>query len=157
MIAVSWTELALLVPACLYASWSDTFQRKIANWLCVLTAVAGLTVAAVVAGLPALGSHALHLAVALVVGMVLFRFGMIGGGDAKFYAACAGWFAWPDAARLLVWVSIAGLLLFLGWFTIRRVMRKPIRAKSESNFDKLPYGIAIGAGAVITAVTAAGF
>lgn len=151
MIAVSWAELALLVPACLYASWSDTFQRKIANWLCILTAIAGLTVAGAAAGLPALGSHALHLAVSLAIGMVLFRFGMIGGGDAKFYAACAGWFAWADAARLLLSVSIAGLVLFLGWFTIRRIMRKPIRVSPESSFDKLPYGIAIGAGAIITA------
>lgn len=154
MIAVSWAELALLVPACLYASWSDVFQRKISNWLCILIAVAGLAMAGVLIDLPELGSHALHLVVALVVGMLLFRFGMIGGGDAKFYAACAGWFAWSDAARLLLSVSIAGLALFLGWFTIRRIMRKPIRANSDSNFDKLPYGIAIAAGAIVTAVAA---
>jgi prepilin peptidase CpaA len=151
MTSVFWTELALLLPACLYAGWSDTFQRRISNWLCLLTAAAGFAVAAVTAGVPEMGSHALHAAVALVTGMVLFRFGMIGGGDAKFYTACAAWFAWGDAPRLLLAVSLAGLVLFLGWFTIRRIMRKPIRARSESHFDKLPYGIAIAAGAVVTA------
>jgi prepilin peptidase CpaA len=154
MTVIFWAELALLVPACLYASWSDTFQRRIPNWLCLITAVAGLVLAAVVSGLPGLGSHALHLFVALVVGMVLFRFDVIGGGDAKFYAACAGWFAWGEAAKLLLSVSLAGLVLFIAWFTIRRIMRKPIRAKSESNFDKLPYGIAIAAGTLISAYTA---
>lgn len=155
MTANSWAELALLVPACLYASWSDMFQRRIPNWLCALTAVAGLAVAVAAIGLPELGSRALHFAVALAICMVLFRFGMIGGGDAKFYAACAAWFAWPDAGRLLFAVSISGLVLFLGWFTIRRVLRKPIRAKTESNFDKLPYGLAIAAGAILTAFAGA--
>ncbi|SLJ88749.1 A24 family peptidase [Novosphingobium mathurense] len=149
-----WAELVVLVPACFYASWSDTVQRRIPNWLCLLTAVAGLALAAYDAGLGGLGSHALHLAVALVVGMVLFRFGMIGGGDAKFYAGCAGWFAWSQASRLLLSVSIAGLVLFLVWFTVRRIMRKPISGRgSDDNFDKLPYGIAIAAGTLITAAS----
>lgn len=152
MTAVLWAELALLVPASLYASWSDMFRRRIPNWLCVLTALGGLVVAVIASGFSELGSHALHLGVALVVGMILFRFGMIGGGDAKFYAACASWFAWSEASWLLLWVSISGLALFLGWFIIRRIMRKPIRATSESHFDKLPYGIAIAAGALIAAL-----
>ncbi|GGB86150.1 hypothetical protein GCM10011494_00540 [Novosphingobium endophyticum] len=152
MTTVFWTELALLLPACLYAGWSDAFERRISNWLCLLTVAAGLIVAVVTGGVAELGSHALHSAAALVIGMVLFRFGMVGGGDAKFYAACAAWFAWPDAPRLLLAVSISGLVLFVAWFTIRRIMRKPVRAKSENNFDKLPYGIAIATGAVIVAL-----
>lgn len=141
--------LFVLVPACLFASWSDVSRRVIPNWLCGVVALAGLGVAIWTGGLEALGWHALHMVIALLVGMVLFRFGMLGGGDAKFYAACAAWFTLSQAGSLLLMVSLCGLGLFAVWFAVRRAMRKPIRMKPQDNFDRLPYGIAIAAGTVI--------
>ncbi len=151
MNAVTW-PIVLLLPACLFASWSDLFRRTIPNAVCALTAGLGLCVALLAGGLAGLGSNAVHMVVALGVGMVLFRFAIVGGGDAKFYAACASWFAFAEAPRLLLLVSLSGLGLFVVWFVTRRIMRKPIRAKSESNFDRLPYGIAIGTGTLIAAL-----
>ena len=127
---------ALLIAAGAFASWSDTFHRRIPNWLSAATAVAGLITGFLLGGLPALGSQAAHAAIALIVGMVLFRFGVVGGGDAKFYAAVAAWFRLAQATMLLV------------WFVLRRIQGKPIRQRSNKPGDSLPYGIAIAGGAI---------
>src|SRR3546814_2063409 len=57
-----------------------------------------------------------HAAIALVVGMVLFGMRIVGGGDAKYYAALALWFRLGEAWRLLAFVSLAGAVFFLAWF-----------------------------------------
>lgn len=116
-----------------------------------MTAVTGLACAGATGGLDALASHVVHFLLALAGGMLLFRLGMIGGGDAKFYAGCAAWFALPQAMSLLVTVTLAGFLLFLGWFIVRRIQRRPIRAASDRPFDRLPYGLAIAGGTLLLA------
>lgn len=134
----------------LIASWLDISARRLPNWLSLVTLLLGLSLAAADGGLAELGSHLAHAVIALLVGMLLFRFGMVGGGDAKFYAAVASWFGLSGAVGLLLAVSISGLVIFLAWFVWRRATGKPIRAPSpDSLSDKLPYGIAIAAGAVI--------
>ena len=140
----------VLVLLGLAACWLDATVRKLPNWLSLLTALIGLGLAASSAGLSGLGSHSAHMLIALVIGMVLFRLGMVGGGDAKFYAGVAAWFSLPEALGLLLAVSLSGLVIFLLWFVGRRLARKPIRAPSgQADADKLPYGIAIAAGAII--------
>lgn len=138
----------LLIAAGVFASWSDAFHRRIPNWLCAVTAVAGLLIGFLSGGWTALGGQLLHAMVALVIGMLLFRFGLFGGGDAKFYAAVAACFTPAEAAPLLLAVALSGLLLVIIWFVYRRVMRKPIRRSSTNPSDSLPYGIAIGMGAI---------
>ena len=117
---------ALLIAAGVVASWGDLFQRRIPNWLCAVTAIAGLALGLVVGGLPLLGWQMLHAAIALMAGMLLFRIGLIGGGDAKFYAAVAAWFPLAGAPRLLMSVALSGLALLVVWFVYRRAMGKPI-------------------------------
>lgn len=144
-----FASAGLLIAASLAASWNDACHRRIPNWLCAATAIAGLVVALVLSGLPALGGHALHAAIALVIGMLLFKFGIIGGGDAKFYAAMAAWFALPQAVALLVSVTLCGFVLLVVWFGHRRATGKPIGRPGGEPSEGLPYGIAIGAGAVV--------
>lgn len=140
----------LLVAACAIAGWNDVYHRRIPNWLCAATAVAGLAFALFAGGLPALGSHALHGALALVAGMLLFRLGVLGGGDAKFYAAAAAWFALEQGLLLLISVALGGLLLLIVWFIYRRAAGKPVRRSGGDPGDSLPYGVAIGAGALVS-------
>lgn len=83
----------------------------------------------------------------------MFSLGIIGGGDAKFYAALAAWFPLQRGFELLLLTSLAGLGLFLAWFVIRRIQRKPIVRKATDPMDKLPYGLAIGLGAIWAFVT----
>lgn len=152
MLAWPLISKGLLVAACLAAGWGDLSQRRIPNWLCAATALAGLGYGFAAGGWPVLGSHAAHAALALVVGMGLFAVGAFGGGDAKFYAAVAAWFALSEAAALLMAVALSGLLLLVVWFTVRRAAGKPIRRTGGDPADTLPYGLAIGSGAVIGAL-----
>lgn len=150
MLEVSWS-LAALSLAGVAAAWLDLRRRLIPNWLCAMTLLAGLATAMVAGGLPALGNHSLHMAIALVAGMALFHFGVFGGGDAKFYAAAAAWFPLAQAVMLLIAVVLCGLVLLVVWFGYRRIRALPVR-KGGQHFEALPYGVAIGAGAVLAAL-----
>lgn len=137
---------------CLAAAWTDLRYRRLPNWLCALTLAAGLGIVLAQGGAQALPGHLLHAGLALVVGIALFAVRIIGGGDAKFYTAIAAWFALGQAMRLLLSVSLSGLALFLAWFVFRRLTRQPISRPGEADTGKFPYGIAIAAGAMITAL-----
>jgi prepilin peptidase CpaA len=148
----TWAPIAALTGLCATAAWLDLTRRRIPNWLCGLTVIAGLAVAGAAGGFAELGSHALHVAAALLGGMVLFALGGIGGGDAKFYAGVAAWFGLGQGALLLVSVALSGLVLLIVWFIYRRARRIPLRPSKKDPMDSLPYGIAIAAGAIAAAV-----
>ena len=70
-----------------------------------------------------------------------FYAGMMGGGDVKLAAALALWFPPAGTIKFLVLMSIAGGVLTLGilvWHRARRNVGRP----------KIPYGVAIAAGAL---------
>ena len=146
-----WVPVAGLAGLSAIAGWLDATQRRIPNWLCALAAGLGLLAAAILGGWSALGSHALHMAVALCGGLVLYALRGIGGGDAKFYAGVAAWFSLGQGALLLCSVALAGLVLLVLWFTYRRIKRLPIKRTKDTLADSLPYGLAIGAGAIVAA------
>lgn len=135
-----------LALACLVAMASDIRQRLIPNSLCLALALAGLGYGFARAGWPGLGPHAFHMAAALAIGMALFAARWIGGGDAKFYAACAAWFPLSAAAALASLVSVAGLALVFVWFTARRLRGLPTFGKGAGAGGQLPFGVAIGLG-----------
>ena len=141
----------ILALAALFGAWLDLASRRLPNWLCLATAVAGLAFAGFAAGPGALLSPLAHASLSLLVSMALFRFGWIGGGDAKFYTACAAWFALPQAFALLLWVSLAGLILVAVWFGYRQATRKH-RKGEQGHFASVPYGVAVAAGAVVARV-----
>lgn len=142
-------SLATMTSACLVAAWFDLWHRRIPNWICAITAIAGLLTALIMQGPAAAGSNLLHALSALIGGMILYRFGVFGGGDAKFYASIAAWFTLAKGPTLLMMVALCGAGLLIIWFIYRRVAGYPIVMKSRSPFDGLPYGIAIGAGAIV--------
>ena len=149
MIVPELVAATILTASCAYAAWSDLFRRRIPNWLCAITALSGLAMAMARGNLALTGSHALHAAIALIVGMVLFALRVVGGGDAKFYAAIATWFSLRSAGALFMLIGGCGFVLLVLWLIVRRLARKPIRKVGNDPFDGLPYGIAIAAGAVI--------
>ena len=89
-----------------------------------------------------------HFGVTLIIGMFLFSKGWIGGGDAKLYAATALWFTVSGAVPLLFFTTISGALL-AALFIIGRFagLRKNVPKKDR----RIPYGVAIAAGGIITA------
>lgn len=134
----------------LAGAWLDFTRRKLPNILCLLVALAGIAATTLLAGPGALGSSAIHMIIALAIGILLFRLGMIGGGDAKFYAATALWFGLPEALRLLLSVAITGFILLVLFIIFRNIMKNSKESgKSKGDFVKVPFGIAIAIGAIL--------
>lgn len=140
----------LLAGIGLTGAWLDLRTRRLPNWLCGLGFVAGIAFALATGGWTMAGAALLHALLALVVGAGLFALGGIGGGDAKFYAALAAWFPLKAGLQLLVCVSLTGLLLLIVWVLIRqRLMQAHSGLPKDSDFRKLPYGVAIAGGALV--------
>lgn len=144
--------LPLLLVTGGYAAWSDVKYRRLPNLLTVMVAGLGLSYTAIGASLSAAVSGLLHGVAALLVGLALYSRGMMGGGDIKYYAAIATWFPLSQGFRLLGMVSLAGLALLAGWLIWRRLAGTPIKFKASEDGDKLPFGVAIAAGAVLVAI-----
>ena len=137
----------------LAGAWLDVASRRLPNWLCLATTLAGLAAAFAQGGAEALPSPALHAVLALLAGMALFRIGWIGGGDAKFYAACAAWFPLASGFYLVGAVSLAGLVVITLWFGWRQLTHARTRKDGEA-FSMVPYGLAVAIGAVALKVWA---
>lgn len=90
------------------------------------------------------------------VGAVIFRFGVLGGGDIKLLTAVAFWVGWDYLAIYLLVVAIfgGGLTLFL--LALRYLLGRVYRFRSRENSlprmlrvgEKIPYAIAIGAAGI---------
>jgi prepilin peptidase CpaA len=143
---IEWLFLVLLGVVVAIGGWTDLRLRKIPNWLCLLNLVLGLTWMFYTSGWTGVGVAALHAIIALMVGMALTAMGVLGAGDAKFYASMAAWLPPGRAIWLLVSVALAGLILLLAFILWRLVRRTKARPDDKSDFAKLPYGLAIGAG-----------
>ncbi len=153
MTQAALATLLALGLAGLTASWLDWRHRRLPNWLSAMLAVLGLAAAFRYGGIDLLGSHLIHGAIALCVGIILHAIGWIGGGDGKYYAAAACWFALGKGIVLLFCVAASGLLLYLSWFGLRRLRGIEIAIGPDiADSDKLPYGLAIAAGSFAAAV-----
>ena len=94
-------------------------------------------------------SAGLHAVIALLVGMALFRLGVIGGGDAKLYAAGALGVPLGKALFMLGWTSVAGLVLLIVMMIMRR-LGMPVGPRDDKGHVLVPYGVAIAAGFAVT-------
>ena len=150
--------LPMLAGSGLYAAWSDLRHRRLPNWLAGLVAASGLAVTAGQSGPAPAASATLHALAAFLIGLAIYSRGAIGGGDIKYYAAVAAWFPLSLALRLLGWVSLAGLVLALGWLIWQRLAGQRLAGTSgreaPNDHDKLPFGVAIAAGALLAAFSA---
>ncbi len=101
-----------------------------------------------------------HLSVGLVfflAGFAMFAFGWLGGGDAKLMAATALWWTWPDALNYIFYTALAGgalgLFLLAGRQYIPvKVLTSPWAYKMLKDEKKMPYGIALAIGGVLTLI-----
>lgn len=145
--------LIALAGLCLAGSWLDIAQRRLPNWLSALALLGGLALAGASGGLPALGSHGLHAAIALVIGMALFALRVIGAGDAKFYAGLAAWFPFAEGLRLFVAVAMTGAIVLLVWAAIRRLRGEKVFTRDANPENGVPYGVAIAGGTLLLALS----
>ncbi|WP_029042034.1 A24 family peptidase [Cucumibacter marinus] len=149
--------ILLIFPMCMaFAAAYDLLTMRIPNWLVLVTAL-GFVVAALAAGFP-LEEWGMHLATGfgvLVITFVLFSFGWIGGGDAKFAAATALWMGWPMTLPYLAYAGILGGVLTLLLLGVRRfplpvgLIRIEWIARLHDPKTGVPYGIALAAAALL--------
>ena len=139
----------------LWAALRDATTLTIPNRLTIALAVA-FAPAALAAGLsPVDWGVALGVgAAALVLGMIMFALGWVGGGDAKLFAACGLWIGASAAGSFLLWTGLAGgalaVLLLLGrnlsayYPGVGPGWARRLLTRGEA----VPYGVAIAAGAL---------
>lgn len=143
-------DIALLWPAALtlllaIGAISDIRDRRLPNWLSLALLVLGLAHAYYLGGFPSIGWHFAHALIAVLIGAGIFAMGVMGAGDAKFYAGLAAYFPLSEGLNLLLWVSIAGIVSILSWMILRRIV--PTKTPKKSSLHaKFPYGVAIAIG-----------
>ena len=99
-----------------------------------------------------------HLAVGFtvfLVGFILFAPGWLGGGDAKLMAATAFWWQWTDLLYYLIYTTLAGgalaLLILVGrQFLPVNLLTAPWLYRLIKDEKKMPYGLALAFGALVT-------
>jgi prepilin peptidase CpaA len=138
-----------------FAAATDLLTMKIPNLLSIGLGVAFLVIAPV-AGLS--GQEMLmHLAAGtmmLVVGILLFALGWIGGGDGKILAVASLWLGFDHLVAFLALVAIFGGALALVILAYRRVPAGAFplpdwALRLHAQGEGMPYGVAIAAGALI--------
>ena len=139
----------------LAAGW-DIASYTIPNLL-ALAVMAAFLAFALAAGFSgaAFGAHAAAGIVGLAAGFALFAAGVVGGGDAKLFAATAMWFGFGDMASYVLAASVLGGGLTLAILMLRRVPlpaalgRQPWLARLHDSRAGIPYGAALAAGALM--------
>lgn len=114
--------LWLLIPALplgIYIAWSDLATMRIPNRSVLLLAGAFLVFGLIALPLETWAWRLVQMAAVLALGFVANMARLIGGGDAKYAAAMAPYFAPQDAS--LVMILLAAMLL--GAFVSHRALR----------------------------------
>lgn len=135
---------------------TDMLSYRIPNWIPGVLIVL-FAIAAPLGGLPleTIGMHALVFAVTLLLGMGLFALNLFGGGDAKFMAAAALWMGPALIVKYVFMFALAGGALAIAILILRRLpmpasaSRVPVLNQLLLPTAGIPYGIALGVGALI--------
>lgn len=153
---MDWLPLLIIPALLLVAGIFDLITMTIPNWISGLMIVSFFTFALVLK-MPAseiLQCLAVALAV-LLLGMAMFNFGWIGGGDAKLMAATALWMGWAYVPAFLLGVCLVGgavTLALIGARTIplpKKISRISWIARLHSAEEGVPYGIAISVAGIV--------
>ena len=83
-----------------------------------------------------IGVHLLTAAITFIFFAFAFRFGAMGGGDVKLFAALALWWPWLEVIRMVLYASILGALVTIVFVIIHKIKQQDGRAR-------IPYGVAI--------------
>ena len=146
--------VALAFPLSLIAAAvSDLIRYEIPNGVPIVL-LAGYAGYAVVAdfSLFTFGSGLSAGVAVLAGGAILFRLGLLGGGDAKLLAAATPWFGWSGLPWFLLLVALWGGVLAVAVFVVRRLAKGTSRAgpvwwqRLCRREGGIPYGVAICGG-----------
>ncbi len=151
--AASGAFLLLVAAAAVFDAWKYIIPNSISIALAVLFVVIAAWRFEHIAVLEHLGAGALVFA----VGLLAFRFNVLGGGDIKMLSAIALWVGLNLLPAFIMAVALFGGILALFLLAVRYLMGWAKRAGWISveppvvfrPGEKVPYGIAIGAGSAV--------
>jgi prepilin peptidase CpaA len=144
-----WSIIFLLSVLLVIASVSDIRHRRIPNWS--VLAIGGLFApwAIFVSTASVLSSLAAGL-VALMIGVILYGFRVVGAGDSKLLAVVALFAGMDHLLQLLVLIALVG-----GVIALISMISRPTRAmvmlhmRGKGEFGRgIPYGVAIAVAAI---------
>jgi prepilin peptidase CpaA len=139
-----WSIIFLLSVLLVIASVSDIRHRRIPNWSVLAIGALFVPWAFFVAPDAVLSSLGAAL-VALVIGLILYAFRVVGAGDSKLLAVVALFAGMEHLLQLLVLFALAG-----GVIALASLVTRPTRAmvmlhmRGKGDFGRgIPYGVAI--------------
>jgi prepilin peptidase CpaA len=155
--------LVVAVGAALMAAFHDSRAFKIPNNLAGLVLIGfGLAMAVVLLGADVpfapLYSHLISLVLMFLITLALFGARLIGAGDAKLASSLAVWFGVGSGLPMFIfYTSLVGGVLGLTTLGLKKWRPWPHAPKgtwlasAQAGENRVPYGIAIAAGFVMTA------
>lgn len=135
---IAYALLGGLAIGLLVSIYSDIRHRLIYNWVTAPIALAAPLYWLAVGnfGWPAIGIYLATGAATFLLFALFFRFGMMGGGDVKLFAAVALWLGPIPAIRFIFIASLLGALVTIIFFVLHKL------GKRTGNV-RVPYGVAI--------------
>lgn len=140
----------------LTAAAKDATSMTIPNWIS-LAVIAGfiLVTPFVWESWSVFSQHILVGLTFFAAGFAMFAFGWLGGGDAKLMAATALWWQWDDAIIYILYTTMIGGALALALVFGRRFIPERVLTARWAHHlfrdeKKMPYGLALAAGALLT-------
>ncbi len=151
-----------LFPLCMLAAAISDIRKYIIPNTISIALIGAFAAAFALSGLgfDVLLNHLIAGFGMLIVGLILWHpdyTGYLGGGDVKLLTAAAFWLGWPVFGHALIYITLCGGLLAVGFLAVRLLVRwfprisltfKPLAKLAATEKPPLPYGVAIAVGAV---------
>lgn len=141
LFAPQWL-VALTVAALLAAAVEDVIRLRISNITVLVVFGAAIAAMAFEGFEGPLWQNAIVFAAVLAVGTFAFARNWLGGGDVKLLAATSLWVGFEAVQWLLASVFVVGGLVAILFIIVRKA-----RGQKRSDSNRIPYGVAIAAGA----------
>ena len=154
---VAYLVIAVFPAALLIAAANDIYEFKIPNWISIIL-VCAYPAAALAVGLsPAVIGEGLMIgAGALALSFTLYALKIVGGGDAKLFAATTPWLGMSTLGAFLFNTAISGLVLAMVMIMFRKLPILPVYAHApwlielHQRKKDLPYAVAIAGGGLFS-------
>lgn len=154
---IAFLALAVFPAALLVAAANDIYEFKIPNWVSIILVCAYPAAGLAVGASPRVIAEGLLLgAGALTLGFALYAGKIVGGGDAKLFAAIAPWIGVGALGVFLFNTAIAGVVLAFSLAAFRQLPILPVYAHApwliqlHERKKDLPYAVALGAGGLLS-------
>jgi prepilin peptidase CpaA len=158
-------SLLLVFPVLMvFAAMMDLFTMTIPNRISIVLVAAFLVVAPLTQ--MAWEQFFIHLGTGfavLALGIALFAFGLLGGGDAKLLAAASLWIGFDALVSYMVMVAIMGgllslvLLAYRGLLPPKWLLGQRWALRLHNKKEGIPYGLALSGAALWVFPTTAWF